>query len=238
MVTANSLVYNFFLKKNGLNSGSKSDYFIKEIVEFINEAWWILYENNVDSAEMHQRFERNIRQMKETGVELPTTIKGKEVFSTYPKNLYKRLNQKVIVSCKDCGKEKKELPIEIVESDHINTYGLNPYKDSSYGWERIIGKIGKEGIILYPSSNMKVDKILIDYYRKPSGISADALVECASSVDELGNESTKTIDFEVDNTYIARKVVDVAVLLSDVAEGKVSDFQLEFSKIQGLDNLK
>lgn len=238
MATANKMIYDFYLKKNGLNTGASTDYVIKDIVSLINEAWFRIYENNVQRAELDRRYEDNIRQLKVKHSKLDLDNKDGYTIAKYPKNLYKRLNQVALVSCKDCGEEcTKEIPIRIVQSDDLNDARKNPYRRADFGWEQIIAEQGSEGLYVYHDNNLEIKDVYIDYYRKPVGIEAPELQQCGRYVDELDNVVTETIDFEADNTYVSIKVVDVAILLSDAATRSPQAFQLDFQKLTSLDQI-
>jgi hypothetical protein len=238
MVTANQLIYSFYLKKNGLNTGQAQNYKIKDIVYLINEAWRRLYENNVQRADIDKRFEDNIRDLKVPNKELALDHGLNITIAKYPDNLYKRLNQSVIVAgCEDCDGNFKQIPLRIVSEDDLNDARKNPDRKADYGWEQAIATHGPDGLYIYHDGAFKVSGVFITYYRKVKGIEAPELVRCGRYVNELDRVVESNIDFEVQSTYISDKVVDVAILLSDAATNKGNKFNLELNKISSLDQI-
>ena len=80
---------------------------------------------------------------------------------------------------------------------------------------------------------MEIDSLKIDYYRVINYIQAPSLLECADYQyrnydDEL---IIKDIDFDLDNTYISRKVTDVAALLIDVDTRDTEGTNLKLQKL-------
>lgn len=238
MVSANQLVYSFYLKKNGLNTAAAQNYKIKDIVALLNEAWRRLYENNVQRAELDKRYEDNIRDLKVPNASL-TLDQGLNItIAKYPSNLYKRLNQVALIEgCDECEGESKTIPIRIVTEDELHDARNNPNRKADFGWEQLIATHGPDGLYIYHDGNVKIKQVNSTYYRKVKGIEAPELVKCGRYVNELDKVVQSNIDFETQNTYISDKVVDVAILLSDVATNKGDRFQLELNKISSLDQI-
>lgn len=238
MVTANELIYSFYLKKNGLNTGQAQDYKIKDIVALINEAWRRIFENNVQRAELDKRYEDNIRDLKVSNHPLDLDQGVNVTLAKYPDNLYKRLNQvAVIEGCGECEGESKVVPIRIVTEDELHDARLNPNRKADFGWEQIIATHAKDGLNIHHDGNIKIKAVNITYYRKVVGIEAPELVRCGKYTNELGKVVESNIDFEATTTYIRDKIVDVAVLLTDVATNKQDRFQLRFNQITSLDQV-
>ncbi|HAV28641.1 MAG TPA: hypothetical protein DCW93_01855, partial [Saprospirales bacterium] len=63
-IPVEKLLYDFYLKKNSMNTGSSKNFAIRDVVSFINEAWYRIAENNIQLAEQDRRYEDNIRLLK------------------------------------------------------------------------------------------------------------------------------------------------------------------------------
>ena len=238
MVTANQLIYSFYLKKNGLNTAEAQNYKIKDIVYLINEAWRRLYENNVQRADIDKRFEDNIRDLKVPNKELELDQGLNVTIAKYPENFYKRLNQSVVITgCEKCEGKRKEIPLRIVQEDDLHDARKNPDRKADFGWEQAIATHGPDGLYIYHDGSFKIEKVFITYYRKVKGIEAPELVRCGRYVNELDQVVSSNVDFEVQSTYISDKVVDAAILLSDAATNKGNSFNLELNKISSLDQI-
>lgn len=238
MVTANELIYSFYLKKNGLNTGQAQDYKIKDIVALINEAWRRVYENNVQRAEIDKRYEDNIRDLKVPNYPLELSQGANVTKALYPDNMYKRLNQVVVIEgCAECEGESKTIPIRIVTDDELHDARLNPNRKADFGWEQVIATHGPDGLYIHHDGLVKIKNVNITYYRKVVGIEAPELVRCGRYTNELNKVITSNVDFEANTTYIRDKIVDVAILLSDAATNKSDRFQLRFNQITSLDQI-
>ncbi len=240
-ISARKLVYDTVRKANSFNTGAGQGFSVLDIVSVINEAYEILVENNIQAAETDKKYRDNIRKLEIKGQKLKVKKVGDAYFAQYPENLYKRLNQIAVVSCKDCKTKKRIIP-RIVQSDDLHEARRNPYRKANFGWEQLIADEGAGGLYIYIDDEVcfNVDEVYIDYYRKINYIEAPSLVECneyqyLSYNDEL---ITKDVNFDLDDTYIARLVSDVAVFLlkTDVKDPEAT--KLYIQKLQTTAQIK
>ena len=239
-VSARKLVYDFNRKLNAFNTSTGQKYSIVDCVSAINEAWEVIYENNVKLAEKDS-FKRNtLRQLEIKN----SSLKFKEVdgnyFVTYPKDLYHRLNHYVIASgVDDCKGQEKMIVPRIVQSDDLHKTRLDPYWKANFAWEQLPMDEAQNGFWLYTDGKMEIKKVVIDYYKRLTYIQAPSLVSCPEHVyeDYDARLITSDVDFEVDSTYLARKVVDVAVFMAHRDTQDTTGFQTQLQKISVLENM-
>jgi len=238
-IPVEKLLYDFYLKKNSMNTGSSKNFAIRDVVSFINEAWYRIAENNIQLAEQDRRYEDNIRLLKVKHKKLNLTKVDEDYWvAKYPSNLYKRLNQSAVISHERCVDCQKEIPLRIVQSDDLNDARRDPYRKANFGWEQLIAEQGSNGLYVYTDGQLDLDSVTVDYYKKPTGVTADHLITCNKPISQLdGILEANSVFFEVDNSSIATKVVDVAVLISDAATRSPQQFQTDFNKIVSIDKI-
>lgn len=215
MVSARKLVYDTKRKINAVITGAKQSFSVIDIVSAINDAYEIVVENNIKVAEVNSTARDNIRKLEIKNVELQFENKGDYYFAKYPDNLYKRLNQVVLASCKDCEDTKLIIP-RIVQSDDLYEARRNPYRKADFAWEQLVADEGGDGLYIYTDKScINIEKVIIDYYRRINYIEAPSLVECNDYqyLDYDDKLIINDVNFDLDNVYIARKVTDVAALL-------------------------
>lgn len=237
-VSARKLVYDVVRKANAFNTGAGKAFSILDIVSVINDAYEIIVENNIKIADTNSLVRDNLRKLEVKNFELQLEKKGDYYFAKYPDNLYKRLNHIVEAKCNDCEGTKKIIP-RIVQSDDLHDARSNPYRQANYSWDQLIMDEGGDGLYIYTDNKMDLIKVTIDYYRKINYIQAPSLVECNDNVYYDYNDKliTNDVNFDLDNTYIARKVTDVAVLLlrTDIRDSET--FNLKLSQIINIEKI-
>jgi len=115
----------------------------------------------------------------------------------------------------------------------------NPYRKANFAWEQLIMDEAGDGLYIYTDNAMELDKVVIDYYRKINYIQAPSLVECSGyEYRNYDNELIKNdVPFDLDNTYIARKVSDLAVLLLRTDIKDTEAFNLKLQQILQVDKI-
>lgn len=239
-VTARKLIYDTARKSNALISGGSQNIRVIDMVSAINEAYEIVVENNVKLAETDAFVRENLRKLEIKNYSLKLEKSGDFYFAKYPDNLYKRLNHVAYVTCKDCEGITKRIVPRIVQSDDLHDARNNPYRKSDFAWEQLIMDEAGDGLYLYiDNSCVEIEKLQIDYYRTINYIQGASLLECADyqyrDYDDV--LITKDVDFDLDNTYISRKVTDVAALLLDVNTTNSEGANLKLQKILQVNNI-
>jgi hypothetical protein len=158
----------------------------------------------------------------------------------YPKDLFKRLNQKVKAKNEECCDDlEKDIIIRILQSDDLNETLKDPYKKASFAWERVNGDESSEGLHVYHQEEMSIEQVCIDYYRSLKPIHAPSLVECEGPkyYDYNGVEITEDSDFEISGRFIDNNISDIAVLLAKRDFGEVNDFQMRLQALLQVESI-
>lgn len=225
-------------KINSLNTGASQDIKIIDLVSIINEAYEILVESYVRLADKDPLIKEGIRQLEVKNKSLKLEKRGEYFFAEYPENYYKRLNHYVIATCKDCDGSKMLIP-RIVQSDDLHEARKNPYRKANYAWEQLVMNDGPDGLYIYTDNKMDLSKVAIDYYRKINYIQAPSLVECQGHeyLDYDDSLIVKDVNFDLDSTYIARKVSDVASLIVRADTLDRASYDLKLNQIIAVNKL-
>lgn len=237
MILTKKLVYDFQRKYNQSSRGDRSQIPLVDIIAYLNEAQGIWYGQMADLYETAEFTASELRQFEVKNIELEF-VKKDEYSSMFllPKNMYKRLNQKAIVSDKTCcGDLTKIITIKIERSDKINEILKNPYFQPNFAWEQLPGSEAGELLHIY-NGTMSIEKVLIDYLRFPQELHAPSLISgenCESNQyeDYAGVLITQDTNFEPTARFSDRKVVDIAVAL---AKGDRQDYNAFQKQLQAI----
>lgn len=238
MVSARKLVYDFVRKATALNTNAGQSYSIIDIVSILNEAWEIVFENNVRRAETDKKYHNNLRQLEIKNAKLDLVKVSPGIYlAKYPENLYKRLNHYVIAFREGC--ESKRIVPTIVQSDDLHTSRGDTFRKANFPWGQLPATESGEGLYIYTDGEMELESVYIDYYRKIRYIQAPSLVECKGQEYEDYDQKliVHDVPFDVSNTYLANKVVAVALVLATADTRDPQKFQLQIQSIISLENI-
>lgn len=239
-VSARKLIGDFERKLNSLNTFQGKSYQVVDAINILNEAWQVVFENNVKLAEIDSRYRNNLRQLEIKNHKLELSqINDKITFAKYPDNLHTRLNHFVTARCESKNCDCKMIVPRITQSDDLQVTRLDPYRKANFDWEILPMDEAGDGLYLYHDGTMEICDIHIDYYRKINEMQAPSLLNCSIKqyLDYDGNAVQHDVSFDVDSTYLARKVVDVAVLMASRDIRDTEGFQTQLSRILALENL-
>jgi len=233
-VSSKKLVYDFRRKFNSVNSGKNQDIALVDIIAYLNEAQEIWFENRVFVAQTNQKVRNDIRVFKVDNFKLDCSKYDDGCcLATFPSDLYQRLNQLAYANNDCCPDMTKEIIPRIIQSDDLHEARHNPLRQSDYFFEQLLAIETSKGLVLYHDDKMEVKDIKIDYYRKPKEIHAPSLEDCEGDVyyDYCGRAISKDQDFEVDDTYAANDVVDIAILKASRDVSDVQGYQSQLNAI-------
>lgn len=245
-VSSKKLVYDFKRKYNAVNSGKGRSIPIVDVIAYLNEAQELWFEHRVFVAQTNQKVRNDLRVFKKDGRRPSDRIKCQSYgegacIIKYPNDLYHRLNQIVWVSKDCCPDHPKEIIPRIIQSDDLHEARHNPNRKSDFFFEQLLAIESSDGIVIYHDNEMKVEYAYLDYYRKPKEIHAPSLEECDADgkvyYDYCGRIITEDQDFEVDDTYSANDIVDIAVLKAHRDTGDLQGYQAQLNLILGGMNL-
>lgn len=237
-VSVRKLIYETRRKRNSFNTGAAQSLTVLDLVSVINEAYEIIVENYIRLADRDPIIKDSIRKLEVKMKSLKFEKKGDYYFAPYPEDYYKRLNHFVEATCDKCDGKKTIVP-RIVQSDDLHEARKNPYRKADYAWEQLIMDEGPDGLYIYTDNEMELTKVVIDYYRKINYVQAPSLVDCAGNeyLDYEDNLITKDVDFDLDSTYVARKVSDVAALIASADSMDRQSFDLKLNQIIAVNKL-
>lgn len=240
-VTARELIGQFERKLNSLNTHQGQSYQVVDAINILNEAWEVVFENNIKLAETDSRYRNNLRQLEKKNVRLDLQeMANGMTFAKYPVDLHTRLNHYVTAKCTDKGCETCKMIVpRITQSDDLHKNRQDPYRRSDFQWEQLPMDEAGDGIYLYHDGKMQICEVYIDYYRKVRKMQAPSLLRCSFKTyyDYNDRQIVMDEDFDVDSTYLSRKVVDVAVLMAHRDVRDIEGYQSQISKIMALENI-
>lgn len=239
-VTSRQLIGDFERKLNSLNTFQGQSYQIVDAINVLNEAWQVVFENNIKMAETDSRYRNNLRQLEKKNVKLELQNIDKNItFAKYPDDLHTRLSHYVTAKCTEDGCDCKMIIPRITQSDDLHKSRKDPYRKSNYKWEQLPMDEAGNGLYLYHDGEMEICEMFVDYYRKVNAMQAPSLLNCTirQYFDYNDTPINYDVPFDVDSTYLARKVVDVAVLIAHRDIRDAEGYQTQLSKILTLENL-
>jgi len=236
-VSAAKLVYDFARKSSATRGGSSNSHQIIEIVNYLNEALEIWFENRVKARETDDSIRNALRSFEVKAYKLTIeNVNDKISRFEYPTNFYAKTN--VYIECTKgcCEGIVKEIEPMIVQSDDLSSARRNTYQKSSFEWERLLADEAGSFMYLYHDGECIAKEGYLSYIRVPNRIEAPAL--CDDPYEDYdGKLITKNVDLEVDNTFDSNKIVDIAVLCASRDTTSSTEFQLQLSKITQIRNL-
>jgi len=237
-VSVKKLIYETRRKINSFNTGASQSATVLDLVSVLNEAYEIIVENYIRVVDKDPIIKAAIRNLEIKKKSLEIQKRGDHYFAKYPDNFYKRLNHYVVATCQECEGSKIIVP-RLVQSDDLHEARKNPYRGSDYAWEQLLMDDGPDGLYIYTDNKMDLSQVVIDYYRKINYLQAPSLVECAGHeyLDYGDNLIVKDVDFDLDSTYVARKVSDAAALIYSADTSDRAAFELKLNQILAVNKL-
>jgi hypothetical protein len=214
-ISANKLIYDLRRKVNAIDSGRSKDYRIVDLVSFINDAYSIIISHLIQEKDENETIRNHLR---------PLMVVNKKLKC-------KKTN--------DCNICEIIYPDNFYELDDIDVASRNPYRQANYYFEQLLCYETNKGLRFYHNNEMDILSIEIDYYRKIKGIEAPKLVECEDHIYKNwdGELIKNNVDFEIDSTYLANKVTDVAAALMNNASTNFVGFNEKLKEILQINQL-
>lgn len=239
-ISAAKLIYDVERKINAVDSGRANDYRIVDLVSFINDAYELIIEHLIAEKDQNETIRNHLRPLMISNYKLTCTPTddGNVCNITYPDNFYELINIRSEVM-KDCCSDKKTFPIPKPQGDDIDEARRNPYRKADFYFEQLLSYENHDGLRIYHDNEMKISGIYIDYYRKIQRIEAPSLVECEENIYRKwdGELIVNDVDFEIDSTYINRKITDVAAMLIQNASTDYTAFNEKLKEILQINQL-
>jgi len=204
-----------------------------DAIAYLNDFQQLLFNADVREAERNQEIANGLRKFKKDRVSLPLEKQGALVLAKYPADLHTRLNQQATVTCTECEGITKTIGgrFKVLQSDDINAATENPLQRSSFYFERLISVVSSDGLLIFPGE-MQVQKVVIDYYRKPGELHNPSSERCGGSYYYVatGEIITEDTNCEFEN-YGDNLISDGAVLLATADKNNPEGFNIKLQKL-------
>lgn len=239
MIDARTVHNHVKRKLNRINSKYSGYVSPADIDEYINEGMSVWVKNNLAKSEVNSETRVDLMALEIKDMELDITgVSNNKVVARLPDNHLKTIRRrlKASVDCtatkyQDCeGCTGRDIKVRIAQSGELDDLLDDPYWEPSFEWRETIGDEAHDGLHVWTKGKFKVDKVLIDYYRKPLEVRCPSLM---GGFYTIGNKTYRNdTGLELDQSYQVNEITDLAVLfiLRDLSDGQ--DYQTQINKIQ------
>lgn len=226
--------YKFKQHANKVDGLRNANFLVPQIDEYIWEAYIIWLENICQQLEINQKRRDDIRELEVKNFELTVTKVGSEYYTvTLPDNYYRYLESYSVCFTQKCP--KKSIKNFFVQKDDI--YENNPMFNSSYIFERVNMDMSGDKLYLY-NEGFEIDKVFLTYIRKPlrPGNPADFTYGNGQYKLPDGSQAVQR-DIEINSTFQANKIIDIAVLIAMRDVGNTLEFETQLNKILNISKI-
>lgn len=229
MIKSVRSLYEYDLKFNRFKSEYNENLRLEDKLYFISQAQDTIFRNKVDrSTERNSKYRNELRYLEVKEYELEK-LKSFKSYSIYkiPDNFYKFLRQRSIQNRENCS--RKEVELLFFETDDLNAALKNPFWKPSFQWEHGICDEGSEGLYVWHEEGVEVEKVIVDYYRRPIEVHAPSLHPNKKYESWNGEIITKDTFIELENNL--NDIINLAILNTKASLGDVKDYELQLSNI-------
>jgi hypothetical protein len=223
----------FLQQSNYTDSQYLAEMSVAERDYYFNRAKNTLIEYWVNLAENNEFIRQQLRQITIRDEELVGKKKGDKYIATYPKDILKPLKTYAVATKKTCG--DRRLVIRRLQSDKIERALKNPNSNRFWDFEETIGVEQSDGFAVY-TGGLTIKKIVMDYIRKVPDLSAPYLEKYETYVKFSGGNPVTT-NFEIDSTYLADKIISLAVLFAQRDRGQVQEYNTQLQTILNVERV-
>lgn len=215
-ISVKKLIYDVERKINAVDSGRANDYRVVDLVSFVNDAYELIIEHLISEKDQNETIRNHLRPLMIPNQKITCKASSDPgvCIAEYPDDFYEVINIRAEIE-KDCCPESKLIPLPKPQGDDIDEARRNSYRKADFYFEQLPCYESTEGLRIYHDGHLNVKHIFIDYYRKINRIEAPSLVECEDHIYRKwdGQLIVSDVDFEIDSTYLNRKISDVAAYL-------------------------
>lgn len=230
MIPAKKFQEEYRRQLNRINADADQRVNVIDADGFLNEAIDIVFENIAVKFETTSLMRNHLRQLEVK----KKKFKGKDILKvdkdtskiTYPEEFY-LLTRSSLKACKDECNLEKTLDLVMLQSSDLNSALRDPNWEPSWEWEQAIIEDAGNDLYIYHNCEFKIKELEIDYLRKPGHIATPSLIKNGATYLLDGKPITQDINFELDSTYLWRKIIRVAVINTQRALGDTIDYQSE-----------
>ena len=226
--------YKFKQHANKVDGLRNANFLVPQIDEYIWEAYIIYIENVCEQLEVSQKRRDDIRQLEVKNLEIPVTKVNEDYYSAdLPENYYRYLESYSFCKTDKCP--VKSIKNFLIQKDDI--YVNDPMFNSSYIFERVNMDISGNKLFLY-YEGFDITKISLTYIRKPLRPGNPQDFTYGNGTYKLPDGSLAVQrDIEINSTFQANKIIDIAVLVAMRDVGNTIDFESQLNKILNISKI-
>lgn len=227
--------YKFKQHANKVDGLRNANFLVPQIDEYLWEAYIIYVENICEQLEYNQKRRDDIRQLEIKSLELPVTKINDDYYTVdLPENYYRYLESYSLCKHEKCT-NKKQIKNYIIQKDDI--YTNDPMFNSSFTFERVNMDISGNKLYLY-YGDFTIEKLYLSYVRKPlrPGNPQD-FINGGGTYNLPDGTPAVQRDIEINSTFQANKIIDIAVLIAMRDVGNTIDFESQLNKILNISKI-
>lgn len=207
-------------------SHAQIDYYLNRSKNTLIEYWTNLAENN-------DFVRQQLRQVTVRDEVLSGNVKGDKYIAKYPENILKPLKVYATASKKGCP--SRRLIVRRLPSQKIERALKNPNLNRFWDFEETIGVEQNNGFAVY-TGGLDIEEVVMDYIHKIPDVCGVHLENYEKYIKFSGGPA-QTQHFEIDSTYLADKVVALAVLYAKRDFREIQDYQTQLQTILQIDRI-
>lgn len=227
MTKSTKLQSEFVRRFNRINSGSQRYVSAPEIDSYLNEALQMFFENRVPLYKTSNLAKQELRILEEKNICFSCQqFDNRSVYFELPENYYKILRAEAFIQCPECPEISANTQ-EIMNHD-VSEILRDPNWIPSYNYAETYYEMAGNKVIIYHNNAFEINRVCIDYLRKPKPIATPSLAYNGSYIDGNGDLISVDSDLELD---VERKIADLAVLIAARDLSDFPEFQSQAEKI-------
>lgn len=236
MIKATKIQEEYRRNLNRRNSNFSKPISIADGDAYINAAIDTIFENLIIKFEITDLVRNHLRKLQVSDTLITERIDEETSRVSLPEDYYKLLRAQGRVCKKGCNLEKV-IGLTTVQTQDINKSLVDPYWKPSWEWERLLSKEMGDSIILYHNCDFNPKEIYIEYIKFPNHIATPSLTEQGYYISSDRKKVDRDINFEIDNTFIWRKVARLAAIETLNDMGDIQDYQSQLQEILTFDKI-
>jgi hypothetical protein len=227
-------LHNGFLQEGNYTDSAYLTELSKAQIDFyLNRAKNTLLEYWTNLAENNDFVRQQLRQVVIRDVELKGSVKGDKYICTYPEDILKPLKVYAIAKKGKC--KERRLIVRRFPSQKIERALKNPKLSRFWDFEETIATEQSDGYAIY-HGGLTITKAVMDYVRKVPDVCGVHLENYESYIKFSGGKP-ETQNFLIDSTYLADKVIALAVLYAKRDYRELQDYQTQLQVILQIDRI-
>lgn len=231
MVHIAKLHEQFKLSVNRIDSNYNKSFSVSVVDAYLNKAQDVIMTRFMRYVESNTTVRNHLKVLENKEVVLGIIdTQDDHVVAAYPDDYYRLLRQNIYATSKDCNKPRK-IMVHIVQSDDLSDSLSNPFWKPSFDWAETIGDEANNGLWVFKEKDWKVDKVVVDYMRKPKPMYAPSLVKGKQYITADGDLVTADMHCEFSDTYLWRYIADLASVFAMRDQGQVDDTKTKMEEM-------